>query len=160
AGDGKWRSGTIIQMFKSRTMLGETVYKGAVVRGDGGKAIRRAPELISPERFDRLQERLKNARKQPVGSWTGKKKLLLDVLFCAICRSKIYYISVTATRGYWRCSAAQKPVPGGAKCAGRNIPAVSVEAEAIRFVTRVIGKEPVEVEQFFPAESAGAELKD
>lgn len=159
AGDGKWRSGTIIQMFKSRTMLGQTVYKGAVVRDGDGKIIQRAPELISQERWDRLQERLASARKQPVGSWSGKKKLLLDIIFCAICGKKMYFTG-SGPRNYWRCSGATHAVPGEAKCTGGHIPANRIEPMALDYVKAVVGDKPVTEEKFFPAEGSGAELKD
>ncbi|MHA6619664.1 recombinase family protein [Pseudonocardia sp. DLS-67] len=158
---GKWRSGTLLQMFKSRTMLGETVYKGRVVRGEDGSPIRRAEPIIAEELFDRLQQRLSNARKQPVGSFSGKKKLLLDIIFCAICGSKMYFVTTAqGARTYWRCSAATHPVEGGPKCPGKNIPAKRVESLALDYVTATIGDEPVQEEIFFPAEGSGAELKD
>ena len=154
----KWRSSTLVNMFKSRTMLGETVYKGRVVRGEDGKPVMRAEPIVTEDVFDRVQERLRNARTTPVGSYTGKKKLLLDILFCALCGGKMYFVT-GSSRSYWRCSNASHPV-NGPKCAGRNIPAVEIEQYALEYVTATIGHEPVTELVFCPAEGSGAELKD
>lgn len=157
-GPGMWRTGTIIQMFKSRTCLGETVYKGKVVRDGQGRPVMRAEPLITEDRFDRLQERLARGRKVPVGSFTGKKQMLLDILYCSLCGSKMYFAK-SGPRRYWRCSANSHRVPGDTPCKGRTIRAEILEDLAMGFVRFVVGGRSQTEEVFFPAEGVGAELE-
>jgi hypothetical protein len=146
-------------MFKSRTCLGETLYKGKVVRDGDGRKVMRATPLISEERFDRLQERLARGRKQPVGSYTGKKQMLLDIAFCSVCGGKLYFAK-SGTRRYWKCAASSTHrIPGEAPCPARYIPAQYLEDLAVGFVRFMVGRRKQTEEVFFPAEGVGADLK-
>ena len=165
---GKWATSSLSMMFRSRALIGQSTHKGAVVVDEStGLPLQRAEPLIPADRWHELQERLDGAHSGRARKLTGKPALLLDVIFCGVCGSKMYaYQSVrkpTKTRRgfvnrYWKCSRRIHP-RGLPACPARLIPAEPVEAFALNWVRTTVGDEPVSEDRFFPAEGVGAELQ-
>lgn len=161
-----WATSTLSVMFRSRALIGQSTHKGAVVVDEDGMPVQRAEPLISESRFKELQQLLTCAQRRPVGKLSGEKKLLLDVLLCGACGSKLYYHRNKKTREngkgydnkYWRCSGRTHPKPGAPVCGERNVPAEIVERLALDIVRDQIGDLPMTQEVYFPAEGVGDEL--
>ena len=95
----KWSNATIRQLLKSETLLGYATHNGKTLRDEDGLPIRKAPELISREKFDRLQTAL-GARSFKVSNRSENVSPMLGVSpFAPYARSRCTFGSITARPG-------------------------------------------------------------
>ncbi|WP_425565624.1 recombinase family protein [Pilimelia columellifera] len=106
---GGWFGGTVRNLLKSRTLLGEHTWRGQVVRGEDGTPVVRYPPFLSEAEFAELQARLEDRAR---GAYRRQSpNLLLRVAFCGSCDTPLSrYVN---TRPYHRC----------ARYAGASVPA-------------------------------------
>lgn len=154
---GRWGGPTIGQMLRSRSLLGQQVHKGAVVRGEDGNPIQFSLPLISQQRWHQLQERLAQgtARVGGIkGAPRGGHRPLLGILFCE-CGAKMYYQRVRHSDGnvheYWRCRATRLPKVQRT-CHEPAAPAKVIERVIMDVIRASIGHERATEERFLPPE--------
>lgn len=80
----RWTTNTLRTILRSKSMLGYMTHKGAPVRDSEGYPILKGPELISQERFDRLQFAL-DERGFSVTNRSVGASPLLGVATCGLC---------------------------------------------------------------------------
>lgn len=80
----KWTTNTLRTILGSKSMLGYMTHKSVPVRDAEGYPILKGPELISQQRFDRLQEAL-NAKSFKVTNRSVGASPLLGVAVCGLC---------------------------------------------------------------------------
>lgn len=153
----RWTSTTIRNLLRNRTLLGQSVYQGRVIRDSSGAPILRGEPLISRSTFDAVQARLDDCSRQRVRSRTTSP--LLGVAFCLGCGGTLYrfnyYDPVRAinyrcsNRIYRKTDCTMKPV---ASVALTEI----IEEEFLSHVGDLEILEPV----FIPGESHEDELRE
>lgn len=84
----KWSSSTISTILKSRSLLGESVFDGQLLRDEEGVPIRKCPPLVTEEQWTALQAALA-VRALPANR-SMNPNMLLGVLYCANCGSQLY----------------------------------------------------------------------
>jgi site-specific DNA recombinase len=164
----RWRSGNLVKLMRSPTLLGQIVIspvigtKGGkkvygepeVLRGDDGKPIIRAEPVLDQMTFNRLQEALdrKNGKR---GSYQKSKALLLRVIHCGVCGLPMYHIK-GRSKVYYRCPSASY----GTSCGNKSVP---VE-EADQLVTEHLLNDYGHVERmrriYDPGSDVAAELAE
>lgn len=80
----QWSNSGIRQMLRSETLVGYSTHKGKTVRDGDGLPVLIGPELITREKFDRLQAAL-DARGFKVTNRSAKASPLLGVAYCGWC---------------------------------------------------------------------------
>lgn len=101
----RWHTNSIRTILTNPVYLGITIYNATtLVRDSQGRqkrlvrpkedwVIRQGTHepLITKERFDRIQETIRARQEKDKKEWSGEKKYLLSgLLFCEVCKGKIY----------------------------------------------------------------------
>lgn len=102
---GRWSTNSVKTILTNPVYLGITIYNATTLIRDGSGRQKRVvrPQsdwvirhgthepLISRERFDRIQEIIGERREKDAKAWSCEKKYLLSgLLYCAVCKGKIY----------------------------------------------------------------------
>ncbi|AEJ92399.1 serine integrase [Mycobacterium phage Timshel] len=86
----KWTTTATLDLMRSRTLLGQIVHNGAVVRDDSGKPVLGGPPLIDYDTFTRLQAAL-DARSRTQKVERVDASPLLGVAVCWECGSNLFH---------------------------------------------------------------------
>lgn len=138
----EWSGRSITDILRSRSLLGQKVSSGKIVRGEDGLPLQRAEPLITQDEFDRLQAALDQAAKPVV--FNNPKSVLADVLHCG-CGSKVTR-QVQRNGGrqyaYYRCTKkCGQPV---------GVRAEIVDRAVEQAVMRALGKQQRLVRRWVP----------
>lgn len=102
---GRWSTNSVRTVLTNPVYLGITIYNATTLVRDGSGRQRRVvrPEsdwiirhntheaLITRERFDRIQEIIRERKEKGAKEWSCEKKYLLSgLLYCGVCGGKIY----------------------------------------------------------------------
>jgi site-specific DNA recombinase len=102
---GRWNTNSVKTLLTNPVYLGITIYNATtLVRDDSGKRKRMVrPEadwviryethepLISREKFERIQNMIRERRERDAKEWSCSKKYLLSgLLYCDVCKGKIF----------------------------------------------------------------------
>jgi len=160
-----WDRSAVIHILRSEALLGYAHYQGKTVIGDDGMPVMFTDTpLIEQHEWDQLQAILDGratTRQRSHGS-----ALLLGVVFCGRCGSKLYRWAATRPSGktysYYRCStwAHSERSPNG-KCSFKPVPADELESWVIGEVFGEHGHPadwPEMTKVFVPGEDHSAEL--
>ncbi|RJO74905.1 recombinase family protein [Nocardia panacis] len=103
----KWSPSTLLDMLKSKSILGQVIHNGNIVRDSSGQPVQVGPPLISAENFSRLQAALAQRAIVQVNKRIDASPLL-GVLVCGVCGSNLMYQRQHDkrngnTRRYYRC---------------------------------------------------------
>ncbi len=98
-----WTCNALMRILRSQALLGYVIHNYAALTDDSGEPIVRAPALISETDFDHLQlildqRREENPRTRKLRQGQNPS-LLLQIAFCAECRSPFYQWSTTKAIG-------------------------------------------------------------
>ncbi|NKY35243.1 recombinase family protein [Nocardia speluncae] len=148
-----WNPTTLLQMLKSRSLLGEVTHNGATVRNDDGSPILAGPPLINLDTFQRLQQALD---KRAIGRANPRVDTspLLGVVVCAVCGKNLIYQQQYDkrngnTRRYYYCRD---------RC-GQNIRAAELESWLEETFLDELGSYEVTERVWVPASSNQQELR-
>lgn len=89
SGKGLWRSQTIRQLLRSKTLLGHVTHDGVTVRDSSGDPVLKGPPLITPEEFDRVQAALDE--RSFTKTRTDKASPLLGLVKCMRCNGNLHH---------------------------------------------------------------------
>lgn len=147
-----WHRQTLVQLLRSKTLLGYVTHDGVTVRDGEGIPIHKGPALLAPERFEELQAAL-DARTWTKTKRTAKASPMLGVALCGVCESTLHFRCQTTKAKvyrYYYCPAGHKP----------QIPAELIEGVVEEQFLDDIGTDKVREKVFVPAESHQAELDE
>lgn len=100
-----WHTNTIKSILMNPVYLGITIYNATtLIRDSSGKQKRVVrpkeewivrhnthPPLITPEEYNQITDIIENRKKKFCREWTKEKKYLLSgILYCSVCKGKIY----------------------------------------------------------------------
>lgn len=113
--NGRTTFNTVSHMLKNRRYIGEYRYRDIVIPGG-------IPAIISPELFDRVQERMEKNRRAPSHHKAVEEYILTTKLHCGKCGAFMVGESGTSqtarrTYHYYKCANAKK----GKKCKKRAV---------------------------------------
>ena len=102
---GKWHTNSIRTILTNPVYLGMTIYNTTTfIRDDEGRRKRvmrpksewivrhgTHPPLIAEDKFNKIQQMIKKRKEKATKEWSCKKKYLLSgLLYCDVCKGKIY----------------------------------------------------------------------
>jgi site-specific DNA recombinase len=141
-----WNGQSIRKRLRSRTLLGHVTHDGQSVYDAEGAPVRKGPPLIPQERFDQLQQALRDTGFVKTNNRTSRASPLLGVAVCDRCGTRLYHRGQT-TAGklyrYYYCPEKH----------GASIPADDLETLASELFLNELGDEKVQERVYIPAQN-------
>ena len=131
----RWWPATVRDVFRNRSLLGEQVHDGHVVRGPDGLPVK-FPPILTSERFDRLQAAL-DALSLPRGAGRRNAAPLIHIAYC-MCEQPLWATSAHGYR-YYQCASRSR----GHRCGHPLIRADLLEPAVDEALLEVLG--PTEI---------------
>ncbi|MYR05307.1 recombinase family protein [Gordonia sp. SID5947] len=92
-----WRRGTLHDILTSPSLLGFAMHRDEIVRDDAGRPVRKGPELLTADEFERLQAHLAE-RSKPLDPTRRTQSPLLGVVRCDECDANMHHKAQRWTR--------------------------------------------------------------
>ena len=102
AARARWRRSTLFNQLASPALRGYVMHQGDVVRDDDGRPVRKGPELVTSDEFDRLQSKLAERRKPMNPTRTNTTSPLLGVVVCYECDRPLHHKAQHINGKVWR----------------------------------------------------------
>jgi site-specific DNA recombinase len=141
----RWKTTSLTKLLRSPNIVGEVVSNGKPLRDKSGYAIQRAEPLITREQWAEVKSIL-DANAARMGPRVNSSPLL-QVAFCARCKSPLY-ISRSGTYRYYGCVS----------CPARKIPADKLEQELESRLMARAGHLPLTETHVIEASDTSAEV--
>jgi DNA invertase Pin-like site-specific DNA recombinase len=154
-GGKPWTPQSLLWVFRSRTLLGESSHRGEPVRDAAGRVLRWSEPAIDPETWRRLQPVIAPKTSRRTADTSGA----LDVLFCGLCGAKMYTFSARrgeVTRRYFRCSNRTRYKSCDCKAVLYDDTMAQLEAELLA----AFGPYQLNERVYDPGEDHTAEIED
>ncbi len=160
----KWNNASIRQLLRSKSLLGHMTHKGVTVRDEDGIPVRKGPELISQERYDRLQSAL-DARSFKVTNRSAKASPLLGVAHCGMCERLMHLRQHRnekrgKTYRYYQCLGGASSGHGVQEHEANIAKADDLEELVEQTFLEVHGHKNVREKRFVPANNHQIELDE
>ncbi|MFI6319697.1 recombinase family protein [Nonomuraea sp. NPDC050556] len=151
----KWATANLIQLLRSRTLLGEyqTVGNGTLRSEQTGLVIAKAEPLMTRAEWLELQERLDQVSRKKLQNRSGVSELH-DVAWCDVCGLKLHHFQ-SGPRRYYRCSSYENKE---GRCANSMVNAEVLEEEIWKILLGLFGDRPRMRRQLVPGEDHSEEL--
>jgi DNA invertase Pin-like site-specific DNA recombinase len=148
-----WNGQAIRRRLRSRTLLGHITHDGASVFDAEGAPVRKGPPLIPQERFDQLQQALRETGFVKTNNRTSRASPLLGVAVCEDCGTGLYHRGQTTAGKLYRYYYC--PEKHGAALAADDL-----ESLVSDLFHEHLGESLVQERVFIPGESHQAELDE
>ena len=126
-----WSATTLRRLLINPAMIGRTVHRGVLVRGEDGIPVQQHDPILDADDWRRLVAKLEpsqdDERMKPTMQRVATRLLSAGLALCATCGSKLYVSSRklpnNGTRPFYACSAKRN----GLDCVGAAIDAAGLE---------------------------------